>query len=210
MPATRASTPPQVYAPEPADRPGNGSYRSELWPLVAVQQFLVPRLVTDELLTRGRQAIQHLPPRQTGPARPPLDPAQSSSLLARAKAAVGVLVGISVTAQSPNGRPKLVRLSATCGANGGAFIVMAERIGDHLLFVGSKSPRTREEAEASAALSAHQYNIDIKSGWTCPICRSSTSWQVWTCHCELGQTAVWRNTRPRPILRLRQTRRTST
>jgi hypothetical protein len=76
--------------------------------------------------------------------------------------------------------PELVRLPMTCSARGGSFVVIAERHGNRLRFVGHELPRTAGEGRYRPGMLSGEYQIEFKTGWACPLCRND---DAWLCNC---------------------------
>jgi hypothetical protein len=137
------------------------------------------RVVTNDLVTRSRQALGPAARRDLRPAEP-TDPA--SKLFAEARAAISSSPKQTLVAtplKKPG--PEIVRLSMTCSARGGGgFDVIAERHGDELRFVGHEMPRPGQDG--AHRLPAHlsgTYRIETK-GWACPLCQNGN---LWFCQC---------------------------
>jgi hypothetical protein len=112
-----------------------------------------------------------------------VDPSAGDDLLARAHAAITTPPQTHVAAPPREPHAEMVRLPMACSMTGGTFVVIAERNGDRLRFVGHEMPRTRQDAEYRPGLLSGDYKIETAADWMCPICRSSASQQIWTCHC---------------------------
>ncbi len=135
--------------------------------------------MTDDALKRAHRALQPVAPRQMQPAGPQLD--RGEDPLARARALIAAPT--RTFAAPPPVRepgPELVRLPMTCGARGGSYVVIAERRGNLLRFVGHEMPRTRQDGEYRPGLLSGEYQIEFKQGWGCPLCQND---DAWLCSC---------------------------
>jgi hypothetical protein len=142
--------------------------------------------MSNDLVKRVR-ALLPAPPRDARPADPRLDPTQrKNELLARARAMLAAPDKAISATPPPPPAPEIVKLPMTCGQTGGAFVVISERCGDRLAFVGHEMPRTRQDAGEGRQLPellSGQYHIDVKDDWVCPLCNNRTSQHIWICHC---------------------------
>lgn len=142
--------------------------------------------MTNDLVVRARQALGPAAPRDLQPAKP-VDAA--AELLARARTAIAAPPKQVLVAAPPPAPPaERVRLPMTCSARGGSYVVIAERRGDELRFVGHEplQPGPGGAQRLPARLSG-TYNIDMK-GWTCPLCHSAET--VWFCGCAAMNGAM--------------------
>jgi hypothetical protein len=139
--------------------------------------------MSNDLVARARQALQPAAPRGTQPAGA-LDPAKGAKLLARAQAAISAPPKQALVAAHPpppTPRAELVKVPVTCSAGGGSYVVVAERRGDELRFVGHEMPPGPGGAPRLPGRLSGEYRIDRK-GWACPLCANTDG--VWLCECE--------------------------
>jgi hypothetical protein len=138
-----------------------------------------------DLVPHARQALGDVKPAVA------FDPAKGKELLARADVALGTppakpLASASVSAPpsaQPQPRVEQVKVPMMCSARGVPFVVIAERRGDELRFVGHEMPQPGPDGappRLPGRLSG-QYRID-RTGWTCPCCSNGEG--VWLCDCE--------------------------
>jgi hypothetical protein len=148
--------------------------------LVAALQR-VERAMSSDALKRAAQLLEGS---DRGAARnPPSLPAQSkkgAELMASAEAALAGSVKRAMPPM-PATTPRIerVRLPMTCSARGRTYIVIAERHGDTLRFVGHEMPQGGNGPGSTDQLLGH-YCID-ESSWACPFCSSARG--VWICEC---------------------------
>lgn len=82
----------------------------------------------------------------------------------------------------PEPQVERVKVPMTCSASGTSYVVIAERRGDELRFVGHEipAPGPGGAARLPGRLSG-RYHI-AANGWACPLCRNTDA--VWLCNCE--------------------------
>jgi hypothetical protein len=149
--------------------------------------------MSSDLVARARKALGPVAPRKDQLAGP-VDPTKGAELRARARAAISAppkqtpketLVATPPPAPAPAPAPRAerVKLPMTCSARGVSYVVIAERRGDELRFVGHEIPQ-RGPGGAAPRLPGRlsgQYRIEYH-GWACPLC--SNTGGVWLCGCE--------------------------
>jgi hypothetical protein len=136
---------------------------------------------------RVRQALQPAGPRGTPPARP-LDPAKGAQLLARAQATIAAPPKQTLVSAPPAPRVERVKLPMTCSARGVSYVVIAERRGDELRFVGHEMPPPGPDgAPRLPGRLSGRYRIEER-GWACPLCANNDA--VWQCNCERMNGAI--------------------
>jgi hypothetical protein len=124
------------------------------------------------------------PARGTLPAL--IDDSKGRDLLARADAArTGSPTFKSVPASpAPQHGAERVRLPVTCSARGQTYVVIAERRGAELRFVGNEGPQPAAgDAPGAPRMPARlsgAYHLDT-TAWSCPLC--SRPHEVWVCEC---------------------------
>jgi hypothetical protein len=134
--------------------------------------------MSDDVLKRARRALQTAAARRL--AAP--DQAKGHELLARAQAVIEATPKQTVRAAPPPApRVERVRLPMICSARGVSYVVIAERRGDELRFVGHELPQLgpRDASRLPGRLSG-QYRI-ADNGWACPLCANTAG--VWLCDC---------------------------
>ena len=144
--------------------------------------------MSHDLIARARQTLKPGAPHNMQPAGP-LDLAKGADLLARAYAALATSPKqtLLATASPPPPRPaapraERVKLPMTCSARGASYVVIAERRGDELRFVGHEMPPPGPGgAPRLPARLSGQYRIESK-GWACPLC--ATPGDIWFCSCD--------------------------
>jgi hypothetical protein len=138
--------------------------------------------MSDDVLKRAQRALQTAAARRL--AAP--DQAKGHQLLARAQAVIGVTPKQTLrAAPPPEPRVERVKLPVTCSVRGVSYVVIAERRGDELRFVGHESPQPgpRGASRLPGRLSG-QYRI-VDNGSACPLCANTAG--VWLCDCaEMG------------------------
>jgi hypothetical protein len=72
-----------------------------------------------------------------------------------------------------------VRVQAYCSTHGRSNVIIAERRGNSLRFVGNEPVQGGGKGTPPAMLSG-EYTFD-RAGWACPHCRRDT---IWSCHCD--------------------------
>jgi hypothetical protein len=131
--------------------------------------------MSNELIVRARSAV-------AGTSKPD-DPA-SSSLIARARAAIEApSKQIMIASAPPPSIPRVeqVKIPVTCSARGQSYVVIAERRGNDLRFVGHEIlPPGREGASQLPGHLSGEYRME-KTDWRCPLCQ--TDGAVWLCGC---------------------------
>jgi hypothetical protein len=133
----------------------------------------------NDVLTRAGRALEPAGSRDIQPAGR-VDPAKGRELLARATAAIAPSPKQQQTLISEPPRVERVRLPMTCSARGVSYVVIAERRGDELRFVGHEFPPPGSgRAPQLPGLLSGQYQIET-TGWACPLCASN---DVWSCSC---------------------------
>lgn len=136
--------------------------------------------MTKDLTTRARQALEATDKRVT-----PVS-SDGTALLARAEALLGLPT--KQTKTDPVKRIEQVKIPVTCSARGSTYIVIAERRGDALRFVGHEMPGSSGGTAARMpSLLAGQYRVEA-SGWRCPVCADGSG--VWVCNCERMDGAI--------------------
>jgi hypothetical protein len=161
------------------------------------------RTMSDDLLKRARLALQkpdtnrpqlpapgqakpsagYKPPAVPDPKSPKLTDAKGAELLARAQAASAAAPKQTLVAAAPPApRVERVKLPMTCSVTGSTYVVIAERHGDKLHFVGHEipPPGAGGAAKLPGRLSG-RYRIEA-NGWACPLCRNAVA--VWLCDCD--------------------------
>jgi hypothetical protein len=109
-----------------------------------------------------------------------VNPGTSSTLVARARAAI--------EAPPPMPRVERVKIPLTCSARGETYIVIAERHGNELRFVGHELPQPGNGgAFRMPGRLSGEYRI-MTNGWTCPLCRNGGG--VWLCDCAAMSGAM--------------------
>jgi hypothetical protein len=142
----------------------------------------VEQIVTDDVVKPANRALQPAAQGQMQPAGPLLD--RGNELLARTRALLGEPPLRTFAAAAPPVRepgPELVRLPMTCSARGGSLVVIAERHGNRLRFIGHEMPRTRQEGQYRPGLLSGEYEIELMQGWACPLCQNNDD--AWLCNC---------------------------
>ena len=96
--------------------------------------------MSSDLVARARQALGPVAPRKDQEA---LDPARGAALLARARALIEAPPQQTLVAAPPPREvsAERVKLPMTCSARGVSYVVIAERRGDELRFVGHEIPQ---------------------------------------------------------------------
>jgi hypothetical protein len=147
--------------------------------------------MANDLIARARQATGPVAPRKDQPALP-VDPAKTSSLVARARAAVEAPPKQTLVAAAPPPPPvprvDRVKLPMTCSARGQSYVVIAERRGSDLRFVGHELPQPGRggTSQLPGRLSG-EYRIEM-NGWRCPLCQNGDA--IWLCDCEAMNGAM--------------------
>jgi hypothetical protein len=142
--------------------------------------------MSDDLLKRAGRALQA---GNTNRQPSLLDPAQGQELLARAQAAVAAPSKPTLLGTPPPTAPQgeRVKLPLTCSARGVSCVVIAERRGDELHFLGHELPQAgKAGAGHSPPRLSGQYRITL-NGWTCPFCSSD---DIWLCNCSAMPDAL--------------------
>jgi hypothetical protein len=137
--------------------------------------------MANDLIARARQATKPGAPRKDQLALP-VDPAKTSSLVARARAAIEAPPKQTLVAATPPlPRVERVKIPMTCSARGQSYIVIAERHGSELRFVGHEMPQAAASGgpQMPGRLSG-EYRIEM-NGWRCPLCQNGDA--VWLCDC---------------------------
>jgi hypothetical protein len=109
--------------------------------------------------------------------------AKGKELLERAQAVIEAPAKQTlVAAPPPEPQVERVKVPMTCSASGTSYVVIAERRGDELRFVGHEIPPPGPggAARLPERLSG-RYHI-AANGWACPLCRNTDA--VWLCNCE--------------------------
>jgi hypothetical protein len=113
----------------------------------------------------------------------PMERIMTNDLIIRARAKLGDAAAPKqtlVTAPPPVERIEHVRVPVTCSVRGQFFVVIAERRGNVLRFVGHKMLQSTKVAGSNmpSQLSG-EYQIEA-NGWRCPLCGNDA---VWFCDC---------------------------
>jgi hypothetical protein len=139
--------------------------------------------MNNDLIARASKALKPAAPGGLRPAGGP-----EKDLLARAEAAIASSPKSTtfVAASPPAPRVERVKVPITCSAVGNSYVVIAERRGDELRFVGHEMPGTGGASRLPGRLSG-QYRIEL-AGWHCPLCGDGNA--VWLCDCERMQGAM--------------------
>jgi hypothetical protein len=147
--------------------------------------------MSNDLMKRAGRALEFAASREVQPAGR-FDPAKGRALLARAQAALAQPAKPQ-TASPPPPKPEpqtviaspppsveRVKLPMMCSARGASYVVIAERRGNELRFIGHEMPAPGPGgASQQPGLLSGQYRIDAR-GWLCPLCRTS---EFWVCNC---------------------------
>ncbi len=146
--------------------------------------------MANDLIARARQATRPVAPRKDQPALP-VDPANGSSLVARARAAIEAPPKSTLIASAPSPPPvprvERVKVPMTCSARGQSYVVIAERTGDVLRFVSHEMPQAGSGAGRMPDRLEGQYRIEM-NGWRCPLCQNGDA--VWLCDCAAMNGAM--------------------
>lgn len=147
--------------------------------------------MANDLIARARQATGPGAPRKDQPALP-VDPVQSSSLVARARAAIEAPPKQTLVAVAPPPPPvpraERVKVPMTCSARGQSYVVIAERRpGNVLHFVGHEMPQPGGGAGRMPGRLEGEYSIEM-NGWRCPLCQNGDA--VWLCDCATMKGAM--------------------
>ena len=160
--------------------------------------------MSNDLMKRAGRALEFAASREVQPAGR-VDPAKGRALLARAQAALAQPAKPQTasppppkpepqTASPPPPKPEpqtviasppppsveRVKLPMMCSARGASYVVIAERRGNELRFIGHEMPAPGPGgAPQQPGLLSGQYRIDAR-GWLCPLCRAS---EFWVCNC---------------------------
>jgi hypothetical protein len=158
---------------------------------VEIKQPLVRFVMSNDVVKRTRRALEPAVLRDnTQPVGRPVA-ASGPELLARARAKLAESRKAFLMTSTATQCAELVRLPMTCSATGVGFILVAERNGNELRFVGHEMPRTKQEGEHRPGLLSGEYRIEMKNGWACPICKSGAAANhAWVCHCTAMRGAL--------------------
>jgi hypothetical protein len=129
--------------------------------------------MNSDLVAKTRQALGAVKTRD----------AKGAALIDRANAVISAPAKQTlVAAPPPEPQVERVKLPMTCSASGASYVVIAERRGDELRFVGHEIPPPGPggAARLPGRLSG-RYHI-AANGWACPLCRNTDA--VWLCNCE--------------------------
>lgn len=139
----------------------------------------------NDLVARARQASGPVAVRKDQPASAPVDPAKGAELRARVRTAISAPPKQTLVAAPPPAPPhaERVKLPMTCSARGASYVVIAERRGDELRFVGHEMPQPGpgDAAPRLPGRLSGQYHLNT-NGWACPLCSDAAG--VWLCACE--------------------------
>jgi hypothetical protein len=146
--------------------------------------------MSNDLMKRVGRALESAASRDVQPAGRG-DPAKGRALLARAQAVLGSKPE-TVSPPPPKPEPEVViasppppsaervKLPMMCSARGSSYVVIAERRGNELRFIGHEMPAPGPGGKAQPpGLLTGQYRIDAK-GLVCPLCAAR---ELWVCNC---------------------------
>jgi hypothetical protein len=146
--------------------------------------------MSNDLMKRAGRALESAGSREVQPAGR-FDPAKGRALLARAQAALAQPAKPqtasppppkpeAVIASAPPPSVERVKLPMMCSARGRSYVVIAERRGNELRFIGHEMPAPGPGgAPQQPGLLSGQYRIDAR-GWVCPLCATR---EFWICNC---------------------------
>lgn len=140
--------------------------------------------MSSDLVPRAQKALGPAAPRKDQPAGL-FNSAKGSELLARAQAAIAAPSKQTLISTPPPVPPapraEQVKLPMHCSARGASYVVLAERRGDELRFVGHEMPQPGPGgAPRLPGRLSGRYRVEAK-GWVCPLCAHTG---VWLCECE--------------------------
>jgi hypothetical protein len=137
----------------------------------------------NDLIARARQVSGSVVARKDQPAEP-VDPAKGAELRARVRAAISAPPKPQPSRSPPPPAPpgaERVKLPMTCSGTGASYVVIAERRGDELRFVGHEIPQPGPSGARLPGRLSGRYRIEA-TGWACPLCANTHS--IWLCSCE--------------------------
>jgi hypothetical protein len=130
--------------------------------------------MSNDLVARARRNLADVQPAK------PVDPGKGKELLARARAKIEAKQTL-VAAPPSEPRAERVKLMMTCSARGLSYVVIAERRGDELRFVGHEMSAPGQGSARVPGRLSGRYRIEAQ-GWACPVCGNADA--VWLCDCE--------------------------
>lgn len=140
--------------------------------------------MSDDPLKPARRALQPAAPRNVQQSS--LFEPVNNELIAEARAFTNTLSNSPPVAATSNSIPRmeLVRVAVACGAVGGkSFVGIFERHHDRLRLLRNEPLQAEQGSSPQPGLLSGNYVIETSDDWTCPICRSPASRDLWVCHC---------------------------